>query len=473
MIDAKLQEARHRSAKRGLRIAIILSVIVCLCGLAVFGLSFIDFLEKSPVVVAVSEAEKQGEDDREKIRDKFKDILQYYENELEPRFLLIDIENYRPETFFELKEFKKRVMLEFSVGDYQAATNNLLTLQERTLTILDEAERDFQKNITAATSFLAKDLHDEARLSIEKALSVAPRSPEALALQQKIDKLPNILQLLDGARVARTENNPQKEYDYLQQVMRLAPERKDITDRLIVLGELIKKQQFDRHISRAFAAVEKDKVKEARLHYQAARKTDPDRAELKELSRQIAALEKSQRVQLALSEATQAIRRDDWQQAQYNFAKAVKDAPENTTAVEGLKRADAVLALLKRFNRFFSDPYRLTAPTVLREAEQALILAEDFSGFSFLVKKQANRLSELVTKLNRPIPVTVLSDNKTQVLVRRVGKLGAISEKTIELKPGKYTFEGSRNGYKSKLVQTFIRYEQESYRVQIICDERI
>jgi len=473
VIDAKLKEARHRNARRSLRLAIVLSVILCLCGLAVFGLSFIDFLEKSPGVVAVSETEKQGDDDREKIREEFKDILQYYENELEPRLLFIDIKNWRPETFFELKEIKKRVMLEFSNGDYQAATDNLLTLQERTLTILDQAERDFQKNMTEAASFLAKDLYDEARLSIEKALSVAPHSPEAVALQQKIDKLPNILQLLAGARIARTENNHSKEYDYLQQVMRLAPERKDIQERLMVLAELIKKQQFDRHISQAFAAVEKAKVKEARRHYQAARKTDPERAELKVLSRQITALEKSQRVQLALSQAARAIRRDDWQQAQYNFAKAIKDAPENTTAVEGLKRADAVLALLDRFNRFFSDPYRLTAPTVLREAEQALILAQEFSSFSFLVKKQASRLSELVTKLNRPIPVTVLSDNKTHVVVRRVGKIGAISEKTIQLKPGKYTFEGSRNGYKSKLVQTFIRYDQDSYRVRIICDEQI
>jgi len=59
------------------------------------------------------------------------------------------------------------------------------------------------------------------------------------------------------------------------------------------------------------------------------------------------------------------------------------------------------------------------------------------------------------------------------VLVRGIGKVGVISQKTIKLKPGNYTFEGTRNGFKSKLLQVLIPHDQNNYSVRIICDEPI
>jgi hypothetical protein len=78
-----------------------------------------------------------------------------------------------------------------------------------------------------------------------------------------------------------------------------------------------------------------------------------------------------------------------------------------------------------------------------------------------------------MTRVNTPILVTVISDNQTYVLVRSVGKVGVVFQKNIQLKPGNYTFEGTRKGFKSKLVQAFIPYDQDSFRVRVICDELI
>ena len=191
------------------------------------------------------------------------------------------------------------------------------------------------------------------------------------------------------------------------------------------------------------------------------------------LLQQVLTLEKSLRVQWAVKQAEQAVRRDDWQQAKLHFSSAAKDAPENKAVTEGLKRADKVLGLLSRFSHYFQDPYRLAHGGVRKEAEQTLVQAETASGYSFAIQRQADQLRELITKVNRPIPVTVISDNKTFVSVRSVGKVGAVSEKTIQLKPGRYTFEGARTGFTSKLVETFIPYDQSDFRVRVICDEPI
>lgn len=473
MIEEKLEQARLRSAKRRMQVGIGLFVAILLCGLLLFGLSSFNFSEKNKVPDITSEKELLAESDREEIRGEFKEILQHYENEIEPRLQLANVEAWNRDASFEINELKKSVMLDFSSGEYLVAKDNLQLLTGKALEVLEEAGQIYRENLQKATSFLAEDLYDEAKLHIEKALTVDSQSPEALVAQLKIEKLPFLLPLLNGAKVARAENDLEKEYDFLRQVLEIAPEREEVSQRMQVLAELIKAQKFDTHIALGFAAIEKAKAKEARSQYKEAKDVDPERAELSVLLGQLLALEKSIRVKLAIKRAEQAIRRDDWQQVKVNFAKAAKDAPGNKTVAEGQRRADFVLGLLARFNQYSKNPYRLSNVDVRKEAQQTLAQAKSASAYSFTIKRQAEQLAELIAKVNRVIPVTVVSDNKTYVSVRGVGKVGVVSQKTVQLKPGKYTFEGARSGYKSKLVQAFIPYDQSDFNVRVICDEPI
>ena len=480
MLGEKIEKARLRSARRRKQITIGLFAAIILCILAVTGRLSFDFSVKKnvPVVeknepVVVFEKENQSESDTEKSRDEFKELLRQYENELEPRLLMIGIEDWNQDASFEINALKKKMMSYFSSGDYLNALDTLQLLESKTEAVLEEGRQLFEENLEKAASFLAEDLYNESKLHIEKSLMIVPQSAEALELQQKIEKLPKILSLLNEVKVARLENDLQKEYDFLQQVLRITPDRKGGAERLKVLKERIKNQKFEAHISAGFASVEKRQEKEARHHYQEASQIDPNREELALLSGQLQALEKSLRVKEAVRQADQAVRRDDWQQARNDFARAAEDAPENQTVVEGLRRADQILGLQARFSQYFRNPYRLAREDVRNEAEKTLQQAEAFSKYSFGVKRESEKLNELIIRLNRLIPVTVISDYKTYVSVRRVGRVGTVSEKKIQLKPGNYTFEGARDGFKSKLVKVLIPYDQGDFTVRVMCDEPI
>ena len=67
----------------------------------------------------------------------------------------------------------------------------------------------------------------------------------------------------------------------------------------------------------------------------------------------------------------------------------------------------------------------------------------------------------------------VRSDGKTEISVRRVGIVGKTLEKVINLRPGDYTFEGKRAGYKSKLVKLTVPFNGTGLDIKIICDEQI
>ncbi len=473
MLEKKLEEARLRSTKLRKQITIGFLITIVVCSFILVSLSSFNFSTPKDAPVTVSNKKKLAEADIEKVRDEFKEILQQYKNELEPRLQAANIERWNLNALFEINEQEKEAMLNFSNGDYPNALNNIQSLKAKTLAILQESEQIFKENMEKATLFLADDHYDEAKLHIEKALVVAPQSPEALALQQDIEKLQHILPLLNEAKAARAERDLQKEYNLLQQILQISSERTEATERLNLLGQLIKNKKFDAHISSGFAEIENKQIKKARHHYQEAEKVDPKRKELEVLLGQVLEQEKALRIQQAVKQAEQAIRQDNWQQAKANFAKVIKDTPENETAIEGLKRANEILGLQSSLSQYIKNPYRLTHSGVLSEAEKTLTQAQHASSYSFGIKRQTEQLRKLIVTFNRLIPVTIMSDNKTYVLVRGIGKVGVISQKTIQLKPGNYTFEGTRNGFKSKLLQVLIPYDQNNYSVRIICDEPI
>jgi len=471
VIEDKLKQARLRTAKGRMQLGIGLFVIICLCGLLVAGLSFFDF---SPKSLSVAELPKQmlAENDTEKIRGELIERLKEYENELEPRLEAANLQGWNPEGLVEITVLKNELMSSFGNGEYGIAMDHLLLLENLTLEMVQQADQIFEENLEKAASLLAEENYEGANRHIEKALSVH-QSPAALELAREIEKLPQTLVLLNGARVARAENNLEKEYDFLRQVLGVAPEREEVKERLGVLAGLIRSRNFDRQISSGFAGIETRQAKKARTHYQEAKKIDPQRPELSILMDQLLDLEKSIRIEQAVSQAEQAIRQDDWPKAKRYFARAAKDAPENKIVAEGLQRADHFIELLENLGRYLKNPYRLSNPDVSKEAKMRLVQAEQAAGYSFAIKQKARQLSELMTRVNRLILVTVISDNKTYVLVRSVGKIGVVFQKNIELKPGNYTFEGARKGFKSKLVPAFIPYDQDSFSVRVICDELI
>ena len=80
---------------------------------------------------------------------------------------------------------------------------------------------------------------------------------------------------------------------------------------------------------------------------------------------------------------------------------------------------------------------------------------------------------ELLKAYSTKVQVKVVSNGVTNISVRGVGKVGLTNEKTIDLKPGKYMFEGKRTGYRSKLIQVEVLPNAESIVVEILSDERI
>ncbi len=447
-----------------------------LCALIVIAPTFYDFSEKKEEMVsspAVAELAVSGTEDDEAIRLEFKELFKQYANEFEPDLGKYNLLFVSESGLAELTSTREAMNLSVAQGNYHTALNHLQNLQNQTKLLLEQAEQSYANTLDKAKNFYSEDKFDEAKQQIDFALQLMPESAEVLVLQEQNEKLSTLLPYLENIGVARAEKDMQKEYDLLQQLLSLAPERTEELQRSKTLAQLIKESTFNEEVGAGFAAFDKGDIQKAKEHYRKAKHVAPERDELKVLGGRIGSYERTVRVRNNISLAEQAIRRDDWKQAQNYYSKAAKDDGDNQKIVEGQRQATRVLTIGERLQLYMNNPYRLTNPAVHQEAERVVEEAQSVTSLSFSVKRKVDELTGLLLEINRPVSVTIVSDNKTNVLVRGVGKVGRVHQKTIELKPGKYTLEGIRKGYKSKLVTVQLPLTQKDYSVRMICDEPI
>ena len=475
MLDDQLEVAKQRNAQNRRKLVVLLTVVGVVCAVVIIGLSLFNASSKPQVVVSnvVPDEEAISSASLEEAREVFIEKLKIYENQTEPLIEAAFLQNWNQEAAFAIRDLKEKAISHFGSGDYSEAQTYLDKLDMQARQTLDNRDQLFSAQLQQAQKFHAQGDFDRAKLHIDEALNINPDSQTANKLKQQIEKLPDVLLLLEQSRIARIENNLQKEYALLEQLQQLEPSRQETSKRLAELGEQLKDIKFKENISAATAKINQKNPRQARIYLKRAKAVFPDRDEVRIVQQQVVKLETEMSFHSAVNSARQNIRKDNWQTAKSYYEKAAKLAPTNETIVKGLAQANHILNLKQALTEYEQNPYRLANSQYRKKAEANLALASAEGKNSFSLTQQAKRVTELMHAMNQEKEVSVVSDNQTFVQVRGVGKIGKTTQKVIRLKPGNYTFEGFRDDYKTKLVKVLVPFDQNNINVKVICDERI
>ena len=406
-------------------------------------------------------------------RALFKEELKAFEADLEPRLKAGSVHQWAADVHNKIFELKAAALQAFGAGDYSSALSRVRAATIETLRILKVRDANFAAHLKAAVSAFDTNRYERARAEIDRALLMRPDHPTAQEYQARIELMPKVLSYLEAAAKARAENELRSEKAYLEKVIRLDPARRNEKSRLTFLNKKIAEEDFASHLSTGLQAVERRDLGAARTSLTHARAKFPDRPELTVLKKNIEALSRDLSLESALNEANQSVSNDDWDRAYQAFSKANSIDPANATAVEGERIAAEMLAGRRGLDRFLKRPDRLASKTVAAAARQVLEEVRHLTGLSPTLKDSTEKLSKLIEHASRPVEVLVKSDGKTDITVRRIGIVGKTLEKVIKLRPGDYTFEGTRTGYKSKLINISVPVDGEGIEIRIICDEKI
>ena len=235
----------------------------------------------------------------------------------------------------------------------------------------------------------------------------------------------------------------------------------------------IKQQRFSDAMSVAFNDLAKKNYRTAREGFASAQDILPDSREPADGLLQVDQAERSDAIAHHRKRANESLASDDWAGAIEEFEAALAIDPSLVFAGEGVTYAAMRLDLDDKLKRYLSEPSLLQDDKALKDAKKTLVSVSRVEPKSTTTSTYMDTLARLISGARIKIPVTIRSDNKTDVTVLRISRLGMIDSTVLDLIPGRYTITGKRNGYRDVRRDLTVVSGETVPTISISCTERI
>ena len=368
---------------------------------------------------------------------------------------------------------REKAVEAYNDGDADGALRLLADAARGTGEAVRAAQDRYQLALQAAKDAYGAADAAGARTYIAQALEQRPGDPEAGRWEDRIAKLPELLGERRKAENARSAGKLREEQAALRRIIELDPEDADAGPRVEALGRELREREFNQTIAQGRKAVDAKTLAPAKQALAQARRQKPGHADTRQLAELVAALERTQTHARHLAAAQRAATQDDWQAALAAFDQASALKPTHADTMQGKDLAARIVSAQRSTDGFLARPARLSSPNIAAAARETLREATPLAALSPRLKESGDALKRAIEAGQTPVPVRVVSDNRTEIEVRGIGKVGRTEDRIIELRPGTYLFEGKCAGFRSKLIEVTVQGGGAApAEVRIVCDER-
>ncbi|MCC3305193.1 hypothetical protein [Sneathiella sp. HT1-7] len=488
MFEKKLEEAARKSRQQ-LFVLLLLVAILILGGAVAFLITQLSLqqtsnvsgieaekknIEISPKISPVQQSKPADEKIKQnRTTEEVVGALRRYEEEFEGIIQSGGFGKWNGSLQHDLITRKDKVITDLANGETDRAFEEVNNLIADASTAVSEYEIVFEEAMAnAIRAYEAEDV-TRATIEVERALELKPDDAVALELQEKIKKLPQLFELMEKARVANIENNLEEERNLSVEIIRLDPTRVLYQERIEEIDVLLREARFEKIVTSGLIASKKEQLGNLQSAYDQANALFPSREETKNLASLLKELKRELRFRTFVKEGDTAIQQDNWRDALASYQNASALYPDKIEVQEAISLSQKILRMSGEVQGFLKNASRLSVDNIRQAAEQAIADAEIYSAMSPALANDVERLQTEIIQRNKEIEVWVLSDKLTNVTVRGVGKVGMVERYKIRLKPGQYTFEGRREGFRTKSVQITISPEDSQLEVTVKSDERI
>ncbi len=359
-------------------------------------------------------------------------------------------------------------------GDIQSASRFAKSAMREIESAQQYESEQFELSLDVATKAYAAGSAEQAREAIERAASLRPNDSKVIELQVRINDLPALLQAQKDAETARNAGKYEQEIEALNRILAIEPNNSSVAARIQTVRQVQSDGQFAMLVGQAHLALDEGDLaaaKHAVANVSQLRSSDPD---TKALKTRLGSLEKNLKLRQYLAAARRSSQQDDWPGAIDNYQLALGIEPDNAEAGTGQEFAKRMVDAQAQIERYLQRPERLSAANMARAAKKVVSESQLLGTFSSSLQVAAAKLDAAISEWQMPVAVKIVSDGSTDIGIRNVGRIGIATERLIELKPGKYVFEGKRKGYKSVLIEVVIELGATSVQeVSVICSEKI
>ena len=484
----KLEQGQKRRDKLvvvGVRVAVVVLVIMAVVVVAQMFISSddaetIDTGDSKDIAVIDAPLQCDNVEDfaavsdqRCKLKLEFQDKYKELATEFLPTIEGSAAEDFVREGIAEIKELEGEAIKAFDQSDFAAAIELVGEAIESVVALREAIAEGFQRSFeNAESAFIANDA-DSAQNWIDRALRLNGRDMAAQDLSVRIAVLPEIIRLFQLAREAEVQNQLIDLQKHLQGIVALDPQRQDVSRQLAALEGQLKQAKYNGHLRKASQYLASENTRAARQEANKARALYPARHDSTALISQIDKIEQTRRINTLLQDAQTLAGQDDWAGALELYGRVLTEDSANRIAIDGRENSSKIVGTKSSITGILNNQHRLQDANV---HQRTIEFVELFKPLSQDSPSLANLIATLEQRLDlwgQKVKVTVFSDGISMIIVRRVGRVGVLEQKDIQLKPGKYDFECSRDGFRSRIVEHFVPPGQNGTSVTIVCDVRI
>ena len=339
--------------------------------------------------------------------------------------------------------------------------------------LLEEAQSVFNTTLTEGWEAFKAENSESAKKSFKLALTIDPSHEEAKQGLARAETLEQVLELSESGRQHEQQNNlPRAQADF-QQASQLDPEFEPVRAALLRINNKLRNISFKQTMSEGFASLNRQDYNAARKSFERARNLKPQSQEPLDGLAQVDLNLRLSQIAEHQHSARLLEQQERWNEAVKHYAAALKLDPTLVFAQQGKTRSVEQSTLSKKLNFFIENPQRLASKDVLDSAIKLKHEALAVATSGPIRQQQITSLSKLIEQAQTPVPVRLESDNLTNVVLYKVGKLGSFNTRKLDLRPGTYTAVGTRAGYRDVRLQFTVVAGKIPTPVVVRCEEKI
>lgn len=357
--------------------------------------------------------------------------------------------------------------------NYESANEHYRAASRMLEPFFDRIDGEFRRALNdARAAFEARDFREAIRL-YDLAVTITPGNAAAEQGLERARNLEDVLALTE--RGLEFEKNLELEAARraFENALEIDPAWQPAADALDRVEVALVDLRFEQLMTEGFDALASGALDSARAAFNAAKSLKAGSQQPVDGLLQVDQEERLARIRSLEARAASQVDNEQWEAAVDTYREALSVDPDLQFAKEGLQLASERAALHSRLQQFIEEPDSLSQPRTMQAATDLLLAMSRITPAGPRLNDQKEQLSRLLKRAATPLTVELVSDNKTQVSIFQVGKLGTFENRQLDLRPGTYVAVGSRPGYRDVRLEFRVAPEVDIEPIVVECEEPI
>lgn len=373
-------------------------------------------------------------------------------------------------------------------GNTQMAQERLTDASRLLEAVESKAPQALAAQLAAGQKALAAGQEELANQAFDLAKRIDPNDKRIAEGQRHTHNLNGVLPLLaDGQNAENARNYSRAAQDY-SQALSIDPGNDKARAGLARANAAFGEDNYAKAVGSGFAALGAGRLDDAHDAFEKARVLRPNGSEAAEGLRRVGAAQSTKGFTSLRQRAAGLEAQERWDEAIQAYNSALQADPSLAFAQEGKDRAAARAELGASMQALIDRPERFSSPSVRDQAKALLDTANQQSPSGPVLRSQIARLGILLVPdydgsvrsgsvrtdlLDKPVRLSLVSDNATAIAIPSIGQFGTFAKRDIQLKPGRYTVIGTRDGFREVHRDITIAPGQESQTISVSCSDPI